>query len=79
MTIEILDDKLRVTLGKKHALVPFARQPEGPEGPDLVVFLDDVSAWEFPADEEISLEDLAKLTEIIEAYCDKADISVEFE
>eukprot|EP01037_Dinobryon_pediforme_P009615 gene9615-9692_t len=76
---KVLEDQLRVSLGKKRALVPFARQPEGPEGPDLLVFLDDVAAWEYPADEDISLEDLAKLTEIIEAYCDKADISVEFE
>ena len=69
MSIEVLEDQLRVTLGKKCVLVPFARQPEGPDGP----------AWEDPADEDINLEDLAKLTELIEAHCDKAGISVEFE
>ena len=79
MSIEVLEDQLRVTLGKKCVLVPFARQPEGPDGPDLLVFLDDVAAWEDPADEDINLEDLAKLTELIEAHCDKAGISVEFE
>ena len=79
MTIEITEDELKITLGKKRAVIPVARSPEGEYGPDLLVFLDDLSVWLEPEDMEISLEDLAKLAEMIEAFCDRHDIILEFE
>jgi len=79
MTIEITEYALKITLGKKTAVIPVSHQPEGEDGPDLLVFLDDLSVWQEPAEAEISLEDLAKLAEMIEAYCDRHEILVEFE
>ena len=38
MTIEITEDELKITLGKKRAVIPVARSPEGEYGPDLLVF-----------------------------------------
>ncbi len=80
MSVEFLDNHLRVTLGKKACEVPFAADPEGEAGPDILILLDDATHWLPPhAAEEISLEALAKITELIEHACAKQGISVEFE
>jgi len=79
MTVEIREKDILVTLGKRRASIPATREPDGEDGPDLLVYLDELIHWDPPEQAEISLDDLAKLTEIIERYCDRNGLEVEFE
>ena len=67
-----------VQIGKRQALVPCHKQPDGE--PDLVVNLDDVAHWQAPHEaDEISLADLQKIAAWIERACDERGLDVEFE
>ena len=80
MNTDVFETHMIVTLGRKTALVPVVHEPEGEDGPDFLILLDDVTHWQAPhADEDISLEDLAKITELIERDCEKLGLDVEFE
>ena len=80
MSVEFFEDHCRVKVGKKTCVAPIQTDPEGDDGPDILVLLDEVTHWLAPdAAEEISLEALAKITELIERACAKQGLSVEFE
>mgnify|MGYP000046402890 CR=1 FL=1 len=80
MSVEFFEDHCRVSLGKKTCSIPLQSDPEGEDGPDILVLLDEVTHWSAPNEaEEISLEALAKIAEMIERACAKQGLSVEFE
>ena len=72
MSVVFENGYLAVSIGKRLAHVPFAM-----EGEIAIVSLDDVAQWQ--TGEEISIDDLARISLAIEKACDQRGLDVEFE
>ena len=81
LKVEITEGAIRVTSrARQLTLRAVAPPPDAENAPDFLIHLDDIEFWDAPDDaEEISIDDLQRILDAIEAECDNHGLSVEFE
>lgn len=81
LKVEITEGAIRVTCrARQLTLRAVAPPPDAENAPDFLIHLDDIEFWDAPDDtEEISIDDLQRILDAIEAECDNHGLSVEFE
>jgi len=76
-TLEITDGRMRAGLAGRVLTLPVHEGVDEEGDPVLVVDIDGADVWDDGS--ELSMKDLQKLLERIEAECEAQDIEIEFE